>query len=241
MRKREKAKHRVDYRHRWPTQQTLIESRMSVDTPRSKWRCEKSGVEWLRRLKSRSCPEPGKSTHPYDTGVGEQESDSGSSSTSASEVGGDGLQCWKLFTRIPHTPPPPAPPSPATPSPAPAPKISHMKDETRPETPKTPVQYLRLLANSRKSPFPRSRTATPSDFDNATVKSTRSGVQTLVLPPTESQPILEPMAESPKTLSEKIESFLKNIFKRRGLGWADVLSGLCRLGIQPLLKKNSLT
>ncbi|KAI0864052.1 hypothetical protein F4860DRAFT_511423 [Xylaria cubensis] len=150
-----RVKHKVDYRHRWPTQQTLIESRVSVDASRSKWRWQ-SGVELLRRLKRRSSPEPGKSTHPYDTGISRQGSgsDSTSSPSSTSQAWGDGLGCWKMFTH-PPTPPP------AAPSPAPIPKFSHIRDETRSETSKTPVQYLRLLAN----PFPRSRTATPSDFD----------------------------------------------------------------------------
>ncbi|KAI0553177.1 hypothetical protein F4679DRAFT_580847 [Xylaria curta] len=105
-----RVKHRVDYRHRWPTQQTLIESRVSMDGPRSK-RPWKSGVELLRRLKRRSSPEPGKSTHPYDTGVGEQGSGSGPSSSS--NPTDDGLGCWKRVTHMPpNTPPLPAPPSP---------------------------------------------------------------------------------------------------------------------------------
>ncbi|KAI1742874.1 hypothetical protein F4680DRAFT_471785 [Xylaria scruposa] len=105
-----RAKQRIDYRHRWPTQQTLIESRMSVDAPRSKRRW-KSGVGLLRRLKRRSSPEPGKSTHPYDTGVGEQGSGSGliSSSNSTSEARGNNLGCWTMFTRTPPTPPPTLP------------------------------------------------------------------------------------------------------------------------------------
>ncbi|KAI8952965.1 hypothetical protein F4801DRAFT_598831 [Xylaria longipes] len=207
-----RVKHRVDYRHRWPTQQTLIESRVSVGPSIFKRRWKKSGIEWVRRLKRRSSPEPGKSTHPYDTGVGEQGSDSGSSSTSTGDACGDGLGFWKLFTRMSPTPPPPAPPLPTTP----IPKFSHIKDETRSETPKTPVQYLRLRTSSRKSPFPRSRTATPSDFDRATVKSTRSRIQTPALPPMASPPEVE----SSKTLLDRFENFAKNTFRLRSLGWA---------------------
>ncbi|KAI0453011.1 hypothetical protein F5B21DRAFT_505738 [Xylaria acuta] len=214
MRKRERVKrrvkHKVDYRYRWPTQQTLVESRVSVDPPRSTRRW-KPGVGWLRRLKRRPSPEPGKSTHPYDTGVGEQGSDSGASSTSTSEAWDGGLGCWKLFARMPPTPPPPAPPSPP-----PVLRFSHIKDETRPETPKTPVQYLRLLASPRKPPFPRSRTATPSDFDKATLKSTRSRIQTPAPPPKVSQPVVT----SPKTSSARFEFFVKNILRWQSLGWA---------------------
>ncbi|KAI1758024.1 hypothetical protein F4782DRAFT_524720 [Xylaria castorea] len=215
MRKRERlrrrVKHRVDYRYRWPTQQTLIESRVSVNPPRSKRRW-KPGVGLLRRLKRRSSPEPGKSTHPYDTGIGGQGSGSSPSPNSTSETWADSPRCWKMFTRMPPTPPPP----PALPSPAPIPKFSHIRDETRPETPKTPVQYLRLLASTRKSPFPRSRTATPSDFDKATVKSTRSRIQTPAPPPMASQPVVN----SPKTLWGRFGSIVKNMFRRRTFGWA---------------------
>ncbi|KAI1429713.1 hypothetical protein F5Y12DRAFT_709714 [Xylaria sp. FL1777] len=204
MRKLAKVKPKVDYRHRWPTQQTLVESRVSLEHSRlgRRW---KFHLGWLRRLKRRSSPGPGKSTHPYDTGLGEQGSDSGpgpgSRSVASSTHNNQG--CWKLISRIPH----------ATSPPAPVPKVSLTKPEPRPETPKTPVQFLRLLTSPRKSPLPPSRNATPFDCDKAAVRYryTNAGIQTQDLQPE----IVRPIAQSPNKLSTKIKSFPRRIFRRR--------------------------
>ncbi|GAW13828.1 hypothetical protein ANO14919_032180 [Xylariales sp. No.14919] len=196
-----KAKQKVDYRHRWPTQQTLVDSRASLPTLRFKWRWG-FRVGWLRRLKRRSSPEPGKSTHPYDTGVGERGGDSGSGSGFASMVNEDGQGCLGLFSRMSQPPT----------SPAPVPKFSHIKE--RPETPKTPVQFLRHLTSPKKSPLPRPRTASSFDCDKPTVKCTKCTVQTPDLPPK----VAGPVAKRPKVLSVKFKSWVKNVFRRRGTG-----------------------
>ncbi|KAI3324437.1 hypothetical protein HD806DRAFT_534739 [Xylariaceae sp. AK1471] len=154
-RARKPVKANVDYRHRWPTTQTLVESQDSFQTIRSKRRW-KSPAEWLQQLKRRESQEPGKSTHPYDTGVGEWENDSVSTSSITTVVLDDGQRWYKLFTRKAYTPSPLQP----------APKLSHVRVELpRPETPKTPVQFLRLWTGPRLpiSPFPRSRTVSPLD------------------------------------------------------------------------------
>ncbi|KAI1309223.1 hypothetical protein F5Y03DRAFT_393053 [Xylaria venustula] len=93
MTKRAKVKSKIDYRHRWPTQQTLVESRPARRTLGLKRRWDKLHAGWQRRLKRRSSREPGKSTHPYDTGLGEQRSDSGSASTPTSASTEDGQRC----------------------------------------------------------------------------------------------------------------------------------------------------
>ncbi|KAI0908850.1 hypothetical protein F4823DRAFT_597056, partial [Ustulina deusta] len=201
MGKRAKVKPKVDYRYRWPTQQTLVESRVSLETPRLKWRWKFRVTGWLRRLKRRSSPEPGKSTHPYDTGLGERGSHSGSGSSPISTLTQDGQRRRKLLSRMPHT----------APSPAPVPKISLIKEEPRPETPvKTPVQLLRLLTSPRKSPLPRSRNATPFDFDKATVRFTNSRAQAQDLQPKAARPV----AKTPDMPSTKFKSFVRRIFKR---------------------------
>ncbi|KAI0535466.1 hypothetical protein GGR58DRAFT_442751 [Xylaria digitata] len=197
--KRAKVKPKVDYRHRWPTTQTLVDSRVSLTTLRSKWRW-KFRVGWLRRLGRKAPPGPGKSTHPYDTGIGEG-SGSGSGSRPTPTLNDDGQGCWKLFTRVPYAPS----------SPAPVPKLSQTKEEPRPETPKTPVQFLRYLTNPKKSPLPRPRTASSFDCDKPTVKCTKCTVQT---------PDLRPKATSaatkrPNAPSRKFKSFMKNVFRRR--------------------------
>ncbi|KAI0428446.1 hypothetical protein F5Y09DRAFT_287279 [Xylaria sp. FL1042] len=212
MGKRVKVKPKIDYRHRWPTQQTLVESRVSVGPSRFKRRW-KLHVGWLRqRLKRRSSPKPGKSTHPYDTGLGESDSGSGSTSTSTTQ---DDQRCWRLFARTPH---------PASPSPVPVPKISFIKAELRPETPKTPVQLLRLLTNPRKSPFPGSRNSIPFDCDKATVRCTNSRVQAQDLQPQAARPV----AKSTKMLSSKFKSFARKLFKHRNPGR--------RLAVRPIVR-----
>jgi hypothetical protein len=102
-----RAKKDVDYRHRWPTQLTLVESHDSSQAPRFKRR-KKFEALWLQRLKRTAHHEPGKSTHPYDTGVSEWGAGSGPTSRSASrtstiEVPDDGKRWWELFTRRPQT------------------------------------------------------------------------------------------------------------------------------------------
>ncbi|KAI0405152.1 hypothetical protein F4802DRAFT_204085 [Xylaria palmicola] len=201
MRKRGKVKPRVDYRHRWPTQQTLIESRASLEAPTFEWQWRlRFRADWLRRLARRSSPEPGKSTHPYDTGVGGRESDSDPGSRSLSPVADPG--CWRRLTCTPRVPTPPPP----------VPKFSHVREEPRPETPKTPIQFLRHLATPRKSPFPRSRTSTPLDADKPPIKFTRSRVQTPApAPAPPPPPVVRPVVKAPKTLSARLRSLLKNM------------------------------
>ncbi|KAI1446490.1 hypothetical protein F5Y02DRAFT_425552 [Annulohypoxylon stygium] len=98
---RKKEKAIVDYRHRWPTQQTLYESRiLGEDAPENRPLSRRDDIDHRAELiESRKrkqyststlseSPErhkpntknskPGRSTHPYDTGVGE---------TSATSVG----------------------------------------------------------------------------------------------------------------------------------------------------------
>lgn len=103
--KRAKKKPNVDYRYRWPTQQTLVESRVSMETSRSECRW-KFCARRLRQLRRMWSPGPGKSTHPYDTGIGEPESVWGSGSRSAfaaAEVRGDGRTGWKKLIRTSFT------------------------------------------------------------------------------------------------------------------------------------------
>ncbi|KAI0201609.1 hypothetical protein F4808DRAFT_424519 [Astrocystis sublimbata] len=192
MGKRDKSRRRrkpnVDYRHRWPTQQTLIESGVLVDSPRFKWRWKPSG-RWLRRLGRSSSSEPGKSTHPYDTGVGAHESESEPSLRIPSPAGDNDRRRWKPFARVASAPPPPAP------TPASALKISHDREESGSETLYSPIQHLRQLANYRKSPMIQSPTPAPAEFDKATLKSTESRVQTPP-PPTPSQHIQKILADN---------------------------------------------
>ncbi|KAI1369742.1 hypothetical protein F5Y08DRAFT_334097 [Xylaria arbuscula] len=206
MGKRMKNKPNIDYRHRWPTQQTLVESRATL-IPRFKWRW-KTRTRWLRRrLARRPAPKPpGKSTHPYDTGLGDSGDDD---SRSGSAVIGPPLtqgdqKCFKLFNRTPQAAPPPTPV---------IPKISLIKEEPRPETPKTPVQLLRQHLNRRtkkSSPLPRSRNATPIvDSDKPAIRCSncRVPVHDLELPKT-----ARPAAKNPKRLSTKIRSIAQKMF-----------------------------
>ncbi|KAI0968110.1 hypothetical protein F4678DRAFT_202543 [Xylaria arbuscula] len=200
MRKRAKVKSKIDYRRRWPTQQTLVESRPARRTFGLKRRWEKLHVGLKRRLKKRSSREPGKSTHPYDTGLGEQGNDSGSTSTPTSASTEDGQRCWRLPGRIPRSPSPPAP----------VPKIALIKAESRPETPKTPVQLLRILTGPRRSPLPSSRNTTPFDSDKPAVRCTHSRAQVQDLQPKTSQPVVK----TPKALPNKFKWCMR-IFKLR--------------------------
>ncbi|KAI1276998.1 hypothetical protein F5Y07DRAFT_398888 [Xylaria sp. FL0933] len=207
MGKRMKVKPKFDYRHRWPTQQTLVESRLSVGPSRFKWPWEELQAGWQRQwLQRRASPKPGKSTHPYDTGLGERNSRSGSTSTSTSTVTTqDDQRRWGRFGRTPR---------PTSPSPAPVPKISLIKAEPRPETPKTPVQLLRLWTNPRRTRLSGSRNSTPFDCDKPTVRCTDSRVQAQDL----QQQAARPVAKSPKmfSFSSKFRSFVRRTFKRRG-------------------------
>ncbi|GAW26117.1 hypothetical protein SAMD00023353_2101310 [Rosellinia necatrix] len=228
MRRKTKIRSKIDYRHRWPTQQTLVESRISVETPISKWR-EKLRAPGAFRFKKRWSPEPGKSTHPYDTGLCEQATDSSpsSSSSSASMLAGDGNRCWDMISRGLRN----------GSSPASTPKVIHASEGSRSEPPSTPAQFLRLLASPRKSPFPRSRTASSFDYDKATVKSTGSRTHTPALRPVARlvprsvsrpvpRPALRPSTASRPTvkrskhkkLSARLQSFARSTLKR-GQDW----------------------
>ncbi|KAI8625902.1 hypothetical protein F5Y19DRAFT_478982 [Xylariaceae sp. FL1651] len=205
--KRRRVKAHVDYRHRWPTQQTLVDSQISFKRPRSKLR-QKFKAVLRRRLKREAPHEPGKSTHPYDTGIIPRGRDSESaSSTSSSTTIRDpenGKKWWKLPNRKPRVPSPlPIPQVPLTPQ---------IKEEPRPETPKSPVQLFRFLASPRKSPFPRSRTASPFDLDNDGAKSVKSTPQPPAPPPPKAPQ--SPVKERIISQAATIESFLRTIFKR---------------------------
>ncbi|KAI0811796.1 hypothetical protein GGR55DRAFT_88898 [Xylaria sp. FL0064] len=207
MEKRTKVKSKIDYRHRWPTQQTLVESRISMGPSRFKWHWEELQAGWQRqRLQRRASPKPGKSTHPYDTGLGESNSGSGSTSTSTVRTQDDQRR-WRRFGRTPR---------PASPPPAPIPKISLIKAEPRPETPKTPVQLLRLWTNPRRTRLSGSRNSTPFDCDKPTVRCTDSRVQAQDL----QQQAAWPVAKRPKMLLSwsKLRSFARKTFKRRSPG-----------------------
>ncbi|KAI1164016.1 hypothetical protein F5B18DRAFT_651136 [Nemania serpens] len=208
--KRAKKKPNVDYRYRWPTQQTLVESQASMETSRSECRWNFS-VRRLRLLRRKSSPGPGKSTHPYDTGVGERDSDSVSSSRSASataEARGDGQTCWKKLIRASYT----------SSSLAPAPKFTHTREKSRPETPKTPIQPLRIFVHPppRSSPFPRSRTATPLDLDKPTVQSTRSKAHVSAPPQAQAG---RPVAKKARMSCGRLQYFVQSLFRRRSLDW----------------------
>lgn len=208
MGKRTKVKSNVDYRLRWPTQQTLVESWISVESPISKWR-HKLHTEWLPRLKKRSPSEPGKSTHPYDTGVVDRRSNSESSSRSSSTLVRDARRCWRLFARAPHVPSSPV----HTPKP---PRIA--EGQPRQELPGTPTQYLRLLTTPIKSPLSR-RQATSSPFgsEKAAVKSARVRIPTPTPTPTPTPPAPPPTVNCPiEILSAKYESFARGKLRRRG-------------------------
>ncbi|KAI1112259.1 hypothetical protein F5Y14DRAFT_453236 [Nemania sp. NC0429] len=206
-----KKKTNVDYRYRWPTQQTLVESRVSIQTSRSERRWKLCGRR-LRLLRRKSSPGPGKSTHPYDTGIGERrESDSRSSSRSAftaAEVRGDGRTRWKKLTRTSYT----------TSAPAPAPKYFLAREEQRPETPKTPIQALRTFVHPhpRSSPFPRSRTATSLDPDKPAVPSTRSKAHVPPPPPAQAG---RPVERNPRVPWARLRYFAQGLFRRRSLDW----------------------
>lgn len=86
----------IDYHHRWPTTQTLVESQNSLDTVTSRrgWKLNPR-AEWLKLLeKTKGSPKPGKSTHPYDTGVDEWVSDSESASTTTATLVPDRGKRW---------------------------------------------------------------------------------------------------------------------------------------------------
>ncbi|KAI0878660.1 hypothetical protein GGS24DRAFT_369522 [Hypoxylon argillaceum] len=200
--KRVKIKPRVDYRRRWPTQQTLVESRVSIKPGRPK-RHWKFGAGWPWWLKKKPALEPGKSTHPYDTGVGEEESSSESSSESTSALGDDDQSCLSMLTRMPH----------ACSSRTPVPKFSHVKEEPTLDTPRPSIQLLRFLTTPKNSPFPRTRTDSPFDFDKRSVKSTRLREQTPAPPPKADRPDVK----EPKTQSAKLKYLAKTIFRRRSL------------------------
>ncbi|KAI1131127.1 hypothetical protein F5Y10DRAFT_287880 [Nemania abortiva] len=204
-RKWAKTKPNVDYRHRWPTQQTLVDSRVSMMTRRSRRRW-KLHVGWSHWLKKTQNSEPGKSTHPYDTGVGGQESDSESIPSSTSSPS---RLCLTMFTRTQHTR--------TLSSRTPAPRPSRDREEPRPDTPKTPVPLRRFLTTPRNSPCPGARTDSPFDSDKPTVKSTKlmHRVETPAPPPEAERPV----AKSLRMLSAKLMYLTKNIFRRRSLDW----------------------
>ncbi|KAI1821465.1 hypothetical protein F4861DRAFT_541947 [Xylaria intraflava] len=134
-----KPKTHIDYRHRWPTQQTLVESRESLETQKSgpRWKFRGSWPRWPKR---RGCQEPGKSTHPYDTAISERGSEPGSGSRAMPKAASGGRTFCKFFTHASRASPAQEPP--------------RNKEEPQPEPPKTPIQLLRL---SRKSPPSRSK------------------------------------------------------------------------------------
>ncbi|KAI1196694.1 hypothetical protein F5X97DRAFT_304499 [Nemania serpens] len=208
--KRAKKKPNVDYRYRWPTQQTLVESRVSMETSRSECRW-KFCARRLRQLRRMWSPGPGKSTHPYDTGIGEPESVWGSGSRSAfaaAEVRGDGRTGWKKLIRTSFT----------SSSPAPVPKLPHTREKSRPETPKTPIQPLRVFVHSRprSSPFPRSRTATPLDPDKPAVQSIRYRAHVSTPPPAR---VGRSVVNNLRISWGKLQRFVQGRFRRRSLDW----------------------
>ncbi|KAI1187974.1 hypothetical protein F5B17DRAFT_397279 [Nemania serpens] len=213
--KRAKKKPNVDYRYRWPTQQTLVESRASMETSTSERRW-KSYIRQFRQLRRKSSPGPGKSTHPYDTGIGERESDSelnSGSALEAAEVRGDGRTCLKKLIRTSFT----------SSSLAPTSKFSHTREKSRPETPKTPIQPLRVFVHPpppplRNSPFSRSRTVTPADPDKPAVQSTRSRAHVPPAPPPAQAG--RPVTMNPRlSWGSRLRNFVQSLFRRRSLDW----------------------
>ncbi|KAI2633431.1 hypothetical protein GGS21DRAFT_134909 [Xylaria nigripes] len=161
MRKWMKPKVNFDYRDRWPTQQTLVESHVSQENShcRRRWKFRLRS-SWLRCPKLRPSQEPGQSTHPYDTGVDERACDSRSSSGPTCEDGDGGDQICPFFGLIRGIRSPLSLIS----------KLPHFREDLqsemrRPETPKTPIQLLRPSTSYRKSPFPRPRTISPLNID----------------------------------------------------------------------------
>ncbi|KAI1814255.1 hypothetical protein GGS20DRAFT_549186 [Poronia punctata] len=138
----------IDYRHRWPTEHTLVESNQSFESQRSKHR-HRSFISPLHRLRRRSyTTEPGKSTHPYDTGVGWGSHGYPMQTVSLnSKAAGGSRKRFKMFHHKSSTPLIP-----------PVSNASHADKDSRPVTPKTPGQLLRFLTGPKSSPSPRSRT-----------------------------------------------------------------------------------
>ncbi|KAI1437083.1 hypothetical protein GGR50DRAFT_692579 [Xylaria sp. CBS 124048] len=200
-----KPKANVDYRDRWPTQLTLIESRASLEKSRVNLRWGFGG-QWLNRKSSR---EPGKSTHPYDTAVEDPRNSLGPNSISVSGGSGGRHILCKLFTRISRASSPPL--------------VRNMFSrwarviadqcqaaqepprEPRAEPPKTPIQFLRLWTNSARSSFRRRQTVSPFDFNKEAgrAKPTETSVPPSIAP--------ESFAERRKRLSSKLKSFVESI------------------------------
>ncbi|KAI0105021.1 hypothetical protein GGR51DRAFT_560624 [Nemania sp. FL0031] len=213
--KRGEKRPKVDYRHRWPTQQTLVESRISIKSRRIK-RHWKLRVGWLNHLVRRASPEPGMSTHPYDTGVCWQGSGSRSTPTltGTSSLTDDGGTCLTMFTRSLHTP---HVKSVRTPIPRPSHNVEEPREEPRPDTPKTSIQLRRFLITPRNSPFPRARTASPFDIDKPAVKSTKHKVQTPAPLPEAERPVVK----GPKSFPANINCPVKRMLRHRSLDLHD--------------------
>ncbi|KAI1326757.1 hypothetical protein F5Y16DRAFT_373944 [Xylariaceae sp. FL0255] len=172
--KRQKPRYEPDYRERWPTQMTLVESCDSSEHDQQTWRSKIS--EFLQSLfrskPSRKPAKPGKSTHPYDT---EFSHPPGTGAEGSGHPSTPKPQWWKFLSRTSrpasYLSTPTASHAPIVPESSravPATPVDRA-DETKHSSATWNSRYLRRWLNLRGlSPFPRSL-----DHDWGTERETR--------------------------------------------------------------------